>query len=112
MDIPSFIFSVVDKGQLQVLAYMCGANLVMGTVGALVRGDFQIAKLKDFWRTIGLVFVAYTTVAIAAKGLADFAPLVTAVYLALIGGLSVKLINNLKDWGLPIPEKLQKFLGK
>jgi len=112
MDILNFLKSFVDPGQAQVLLYLVGANLVMGVLGAVIRKEFQITQLKDFWKTVGTVFVAYITVSIAAKGLADFVPMVTAVYLALIGYLSVKIIRNLKDWGLPISEKLENFLGK
>ena len=112
MDILNFLKSFVDPGQAQTLLYLVGANLVAGVLGALIKGEFQVAKLKDFWKTVGTVFVAYTTVAVAAKGLADFAPMVTAVYWALVGLLGAKILNNMKEWGLQLPEKFYNFLGK
>ncbi|MDO8634896.1 MAG: phage holin family protein [Dehalococcoidia bacterium] len=97
MDISQLILSVIDKTQLQVLAYLLGANLLMGVIAALYKGDFQIARLKDFWKRVLVVFGAYVTVAVAARGLADFAPLATAVWIALIGYLSTQILTNLRD---------------
>ncbi len=97
MDISQFILSVIDKTQLQVLAYLLGANLLLGLIAALYKGDFEVARIKDFWKRVAVVFGAYITVAIAAKGMADFTPLVAAAWLALIGYLGTQILSNLRD---------------
>lgn len=108
----TFLLSVIDKGQLQILAYLCGANFALGTLAALLSGKFEVVKLKDFWKKVLLTFGAYASVAIAAKGLADFDPLLEITWVALIGYLAAQLVSNLKDLGLPIPDSLSKYIEK
>ena len=112
MDILSFISKIVDIGQLQVLGYLIGANFVLGTVAALVKGKFEIARLKDFWKRVGTVFGAYITVAVLAKGIADWAIMVPVIYWTLVAYMGAQLVSNLKDCGLPIPPPLQKFIER
>ena len=112
MDIMQFILSVIDKGQLQVLAYMIAANLILGLVAALKDGGFELARIKDFWRRVGVVFGSYLVVAIAAKGLADFEALRTVAWYALIAFMATQIVGNLKSFGLPIPDGLQKWIER
>lgn len=108
----AFVLGVVNVQQLNVLAYLCGANLLLGLVAALAKGQFELAKLKDFWRRVAVVFGSYLSVAIAVKGFADFTPLVTAIWVALLAYLVAQIVGNLKDIGLPIPEGIAKFIEK
>lgn len=110
--IVEFVKSVLSAQELQVLAYLCGANLLMGLVAALAKGKFELIQLMNFWRRVAVVFGSYTVVAIAVKGFADFAPMREAIWVALIAYLVAHILGNLKDIGLPIPEGLQKFIDK
>ncbi|MDP2730565.1 MAG: hypothetical protein Q8O55_08775 [Dehalococcoidales bacterium] len=113
MDISQLVLSVIDKTQLRVLAYLLGANLLLGVIAALYKGDFEVARIKDFWKRVAIVFGAYVTVAIAARGLADFAPLATASWLALIGYLVTQIMSNLRDLKiLPSHIMLWKWLER
>ena len=113
MDIVNFILSVVDKGQLQILAYLCGANFILGTVAALSKGKFELVQLMGFWRRVLVVFGSYSAVAIAAKGLADFTPLREAIWLALLAYLTAQIISNITELtGITIPAGLKKLIER
>lgn len=113
MELVPWILGLVDPTQAKVLAYLSGANLVLGVAAALFHGKFELAKLMDFWKRVAIVFLSYVSVALAAKGLADFEPLLTAVWVALIGFLVTQIVSNITELlGIKIPEGLQKWLER
>ena len=112
MDIASFLKSVVDPLQAQTLAYGIGLNLILGIIAALVKGEFELNRLKDFGKRVVVTFGSYVAVAIAAKAVGDFEPLRTAAWLALSAFLVAQIVGNLKELGLPIPKKVRKFIEK
>ncbi len=71
MDMLNFVKSVVDAGQLQVLAYLVMANLILGVVAAIVKGTFELNKLVDFWKRVVMVFGSYLSVSLASKAMTD-----------------------------------------
>lgn len=112
MDIMQFLKSIVNPSQAQVLMYLVAANLLLGIVAALAKGAFELAKLKDFWKRVLVVFGSYLVVSVAAKGLADFVPMVTVIWVALIAYMAAQIVSNLKDMGLPIPSSVTKYVEK
>lgn len=113
MDIGSFLLSVVDRNQLQVLAYLCSANLILGVVAALAKGKFELVLLMAFWRRVLVVFGSYLAVAIAAKGLADFTPLREAIWVGLLAYLAAQIISNITDLtGIHLPDGLKKYIER
>ena len=112
MDINAFLGGVVDVGQLKVLAYLITANFGLGVLAALFKGKFEFAKLKDIWKRIGVIFGAYVLVTVFLKDLADFAPLSTLVYATLVAYVSAKIVADLKELGLPVPDSLMKWVER
>lgn len=112
MDILEGLKNLVDGTQLQVLFYLLLANVLTGMVGALVKGKFEVVKIVEFWKRLGVVIGAYLVAGLAAKGLSDFEVLRTVVWGALIAYLAGHIIANLKEWGLPLPDGLVKFMEK
>ena len=102
----------VDLTQLQVLAYLCLGNMGLGTLAAFIKGNFQLSYLKEMWKRFAGVGVAYGVTAFVTVGLADFQPLLTAIWVGLIADLTAKLILNLKDIGLPVPDGVVKLAEK
>lgn len=107
-----FIQGLVDPVQAQALAYLCGANLLLGALAALVKGQFELVRLADFWKRVAVVFGSYLAVSIASRAMADFAPLQTALWVALLAYLAAQVTGNLKDLGLPIPDRISNFLER
>ena len=112
MDIFNLIGNVISKIEVQTLAYLIAANVVLGLARAVIKGQFELAKLADFARTVIMVFGAYLGVAIASVAMADFKEMRDVAWLALIGVLLVKIKDNLKDLGIPVPEKLNKLFNR
>ena len=112
MDIMAFLESVVDMGQLKILAYLIMANFGLGVLVALWKGKFELAKLKDIWKKIGIVFGAYLVATITMKGLVDFAPMATVIYVGLVAYISAELVRLLKELGIPIPDGLMKWVER
>ena len=102
----------VDLTQLQVLALLCLGNMALGTLAALIKGNFQLPYLKEMWKRFFGVGLAYGVTAFVTVGLADFQPLLTAIWVGLIADLTAKLLLNLKDIGLPVPDSLAKLAGR
>src|SRR3990167_3165671 len=112
MDILNLIGNVVSKIEVQTLAYLIAANIVLGLARAVIKGQFELARLADFAKTIVAVFGSYLGVAVASIAMADFKEMRDVAWLALVGVLLVKIKDNLKDMGLPIPEKLNKLFNR
>ena len=112
MEISNFLFSIVDKGQLQILADLLGANLILGVIASIAKGKFELIKLQDFWKRALVVFGGYVAVALASKGLADFEPLRTAAWVAMMAYLAANIVGNLKDIGIPVPAGLMKYIER
>lgn len=99
----------VDLTQLQILLWMCLGNMGLGTLAAFIKGNFKLPYLKEMWKRIAGVGVAYGVTAFVTVGLGDFKPILTAVWVGLIADLTAKLLLNLKDIGLPIPDGVVKL---
>ncbi len=112
MDILGFVASVVDIGQLKVLAYLLTFNFGLGVLVAVWKGMFELVKLKDIWKRIGVVFGVYILASALLKGLADFAPLATLVYAGLVADVSARIVALLKELGLPIPDSLMRWVER
>lgn len=112
MDILNLIVSVISKIEVQVLAYLISLNISLGLIRAIMKGQFELAKLADFALTVASVFGSYLAVAIASVAMADLKELRDAAWIGLIGVLTVKIKGNLQELGLPIPDKLAKFFER
>lgn len=98
--------------QLRILGYLCLANMGLGVLGALLKEKFDLTYVKEMWKRIAVLFSAYAVTAFFTVGLADFAPILTAVWVGLIADLTGRLILNLKDIGLPVPDSVAKLAGR
>jgi len=107
-----FIVESVDLGQLKILAFLCLANMGTGVLAAVVKGTLNLTYLKEMWKRIGTLFAAYVVTAVFTVGLANFAPVLTAVWVGLLADLTARLLLNLKDIGLPVPDSLARIAGR
>ncbi len=108
-----FLQSVVSVDQGQVLVYMILANVILGTVAALKKGEFELAKFSDFGKRVIVVFGTYLGVAIASGAIADWTPLRDIAWGALTAYLGTQLLDNVKDLlGLKIPENISKLIER
>lgn len=112
MDMLNFVKSVVDAGQLQILAYLVMANLILGVIAAVVKDTFELNRLKDFWKRVVMVFGSYLAVSLASKAMADLEVMRTSVWVALLAFLVAQIVGNLKELGLPLPDKISKFIER
>jgi len=109
--VENFILSVISKTEAQILIYLVIANLILGVVRAVVIGEFEFAKLADFWKTTLGVFGGYLSVAIVSIKIADFVQLRDVAWIALVALLVSKIKDNLKEMGVPIPNIVNNFVG-
>ena len=106
------LLASVDLAQLRILALLCLANMGTGVLAAVVKGTLNLLYVKEMWKRIGTLFGAYVLTAFFTVGLANFAPVLTAVWVGLLADLTARLLLNLKDIGLPVPESLAKIAGR
>jgi toxin secretion/phage lysis holin len=105
-----FLQSLIEAQQLKMLIYLIVANLILGVVAAIINKTFVLEKVVEFWKKVATVLLAYLAVAILAKALTDFKALVTIVQYALIAYMTAKIIVNLRDIGIPIPDEFMKYI--
>lgn len=112
-NILEFIESVISLDQAQVLAWLIIANLILGTIAALVIGKFELARFKDFGKRVLIIFGSYLGVSVAAFAMADLEALRTTYWAALIAYMAAQLLSNLKEIGvLPIPDSISKYIER
>jgi len=112
MDIVGFLQQVVDATQAQVLVYLLLVNLVLGVLAALRKGKFELARLKDFGLRTITVLGTYLGVSVASVAMADFTPMRTVAWAALVAFLATQILDNAKDLGLPVPNVIGKWLER
>lgn len=113
MDILEFIKSVVNENQAQTLVYLILANLILGTVAAIYKSEFELARFMDFGKRVLAIFGSYLAVAIAAHAMADFDAIRTVYWSALIVYMVSQIASNLKDLGIvPIPDSINQFIER
>lgn len=95
---------LIDPTQATVLAGLIVANLFTGVFGAMLSGTFDLARLGDFWKRAATVFIAYLAVGIVARVMTDWEALQTTMWAFLIAFMVKKIIDGLKEMGLPIPD--------
>ena len=112
MDILTFLQAIVNVTQAKVLALLILANLVLGTVASIKEGKFEVNRLKDFLRRTLVVFGGYLGAALAGAALADFSPLRTVAWAALVAFLAAQIVGNLRALGLPLPDSVTKWIER
>lgn len=112
MDILEFIKEVISEDQVMTLIYLILANVVLGTIAALVKGKFELARFRDFGKRTLIILGSYLGVSVAAHAMSDFDALRTVYWAALIAFMATQLVDNLKDIGLPVPDSVSRVLEK
>ena len=106
------IVDSLDPNQLRILLFLCLGNMGLGALAAFFKNQFNLTYLKEMWKRIAGMGIAYVVTATVTVGLADFQPVLTAIWVGLVADLSARLLLNLKDLGLPIPEGLVRVAGR
>lgn len=101
-----FLEGVIDPMQAMVLVALILGNLFTGVFSSMLNGTFEVGRLWEFVKRIGLVFVVYIGVGIVAQVIVDFQAIQTTVWAFLILQLTDKIFQNLRKWGLPVPDGL------
>lgn len=109
MDIISFLKQVVDPVHAQWLVGSILLNLALGVLASMKAGEFDLGRLVDFWKRLGMLLAAYITVSVAATVLTDMEQLRLATWLLLEAYVGTRITKNLSDLGLPIPSFLRRW---
>lgn len=107
-----FIQKIVSQDQAVWIMYLVIANIGLGTLAALLKNKFELAYFLNFAKRVTIVFGAYFFVSIAAIGMADFTPMRDVAWAASLAYLATQIADNLKELGLPIPDKISNLLEK
>lgn len=106
----ALLLAIYDLGQLQALAGLIAADVILAVALSIMTGTFLLGKIADFLRTrIVPYFLAFTAVKLVALAAPEVFPLSYAdevVWLAIIGAEAGRILGHLRDLGLPIPTAL------
>lgn len=99
--------AIYSSDQVNYLAALIIANLVLGIVGSVRAGDFRLTRLADWlWNRVVPLMVAYGVAAFLAYSKPELAYLQTAAFGTITLTLLGYILSNLKDFGVNIPEQL------
>jgi toxin secretion/phage lysis holin len=109
MDILGFLQAVINLTEVKVLVALLMANFFSGLLSAAVTGTFDFGKLKDIWKRVGAIFGAYLVFSVVSYYVNEWSMIRVVAYASLIADLTQKILKNLKEMGLPVPDQLTQF---
>jgi hypothetical protein len=99
--------SIYSSDQVNYLAALIVANLILGVLASLRAGDFRLTRLADWlWNRVVPLMVAYGVAGLLAYTKPELAYLQTAAFGTITLTLLGYILSNLKDFGVNIPEGL------
>lgn len=92
---------------VKYLTALLVANLLLGVVASFLSGDFKFSKVGD-WLVKRLLplFAGYGAAALIAEVNPDLTQLRDVAFYTLTATMLGFIAANLKEFGVPIPEKL------
>lgn len=98
---------IYSQAEVQWLIYLMIANVITGIIASIRRGDFRLTQLADWlWTRVIPLLSGYGVAAFLASANPDVAWLKQAAFVAATGVMIGYVLNNLRDWGVTIPDQL------
>jgi len=103
---------LANTAKLATLVSLILANLIAGVAASIKTGEFRLAALADFMlKRIVAYILGYLSIVVVAVIQPEWRAAITLVWAFIVAALVGHLLGNLKDLGLPIPERFTKKKG-
>jgi len=100
---------LANTAKLATLVGLILANLIAGVAASIKTGEFRLAALGDFMlKRIVAYILGYLSIVVVAVIQPEWEAAITLVWAFIVAALLGHLLGNLKDLGLPIPERFTK----
>jgi len=109
MDILAFIGTIINLGEVKILAILMVANFFSGVLASFVTSTWDWGKMKDIWKRVGGLFGAYLVMSLPAYYIDGWAPVQVAITVLLSGFLVEKILANLSEMGIPVPASIAQL---
>jgi len=103
-EIVEFLRGLIDPAQGYVLLAFAAGHIAIGVIGAMMLGEFDVTKFADFYKRVGLYFVAYVGAGIIGSVLTDWTAFQGVMFGALCAVYTARILEKLNEWGLPVPD--------
>ena len=101
------LIAIYQQPEVTWLVYLIIANVVTGIIASLRCGDFRLTKLADFlWKRVIPLLVGYGVAVFLASVQPNISLLKDGAFTACVAVMLGYVLNNLRDWGIPIPDLL------
>ena len=102
------LIALFGTSQVQWIVTLIMADVVLGIIAALMKGDFRLGKLGKFMKkpVLGYVF-GFGVLQMVAQSLPSLIIVVQMSYILIVLALIGSILNNLAKIGLPIPSYLR-----
>jgi len=102
------LVALFGTSQVQWIVTLIMADVVLGIIAALMKGDFRLGKLAKFMKkpVLGYVF-GFGVLQMVAQALPSLVIVVQMAYILIVLALIGSVLNNLAKMGLPIPSYLR-----
>ncbi len=102
---PQFV-DYFGTSQVQVIALLIGADVILGVVGAFAKKEFRFGKLAGFMHQGVIAYVlGFGIVEMLGKALPQLAFAVQIAFFLVVIALVSSIVRNLHKLGLPLPGK-------
>jgi len=101
-----FLQGIVQLNEVYILLGLLAAQIFFGVFAAMLQGTFEVSRFLDFYKKIGLYFTAYLGAGIISQVLTDWGGYQAIVFGAICALIVDKILKNLSESGLPVPEGL------
>ena len=102
------LVALFGTSQVQWIVTLIMADVVLGIIAALMKGDFRLGKLAKFMKkpVLGYVF-GFGVLQMVVEALPSLAMVTQMAYVLIVLALVGSILNNLARIGLPIPSYLR-----
>jgi phage-related holin len=104
---------VADSVKLSTLIVLILVNVGLGMAVAIMSSKWQLSKVADWLKTRVVPYVlGYFTICLVATVDESWNTMVVATWGFIVAFFMSKIVQNLKDIGLPVPDALMKLIEK
>ena len=102
------LVALFGTSQIQWIVTLIMADVVLGIIAAIMKGDFRLGKLGKFMKkpVIGYVF-GFGVLEMVAQALPSLVMVTQMAYILVVLALVGSILNNLAKMGLPVPSYLK-----
>ena len=107
-----YLTGLVDTTQLYTLLGLIAAHVLIGALGSMIKGTFDLYRFLNFYRDVAVYVVGYLAAGLLGSVLDNWAPIQDVAFAGIVAFISDRILLKLNEFGLPVPQGFRPALNR